>query len=98
MIHSKIEKDNAKGWYMGPWNSKIEIPIGYANEGINEKHYHKKMNEIYLVAKGTSKAIVGDGEISLKSGDVLVVEPGEIHTFIENSSDYLYFCNSYPVC
>jgi quercetin dioxygenase-like cupin family protein len=91
MIHSKINKSNEKGWFIGPWNSKIEIPVGYANQGINEKHYHKKMSEIYLVAKGTSKVIIGDEEILLESGDMLVVEPGEIHTFTENSPDYLHF-------
>lgn len=29
--------------------------------------------------------------ITLKAGDMLVVEPGEPHTFIESSEDYLHF-------
>ena len=91
MIHSKNNKDNPKGWFVGPWNSNIEIPIGYANEGINELHVHDKMNEVYLIAKGWSKIQIADEIIKLEAGDMLIVEPNEIHTFIENSNDYFHF-------
>jgi len=29
--------------------------------------------------------------VHLKAGDMLVVEPGEIHTFADSSTDYLHF-------
>ena len=54
------------------------------------------MHEIYLVAKGQSKAVVGTVTFSLGPGDMLVVEPGETHTFIESSSDYLHFVIQTP--
>lgn len=85
MIHSTVDKNEAKGWFIGPWNSKLDIPVGYANQGINEKHLHSKMFEIYLIAKGTSTMVIDNKEIKLKAGDMMVVEPGEIHTFINNS-------------
>jgi len=91
MFYFKINKKSPKGWFCGPWNSKLKNAVGYANQGINEKHYHKKMHEIYLIAKGTSTAIVGKKKIQLKVGDVLVVEPKKVHTFIKNSPDYLHF-------
>ncbi len=96
MIHRKLETDNPKGWFAGPWNSAVPIPIGYANEGIKERHYHAEMFEIYLVAKGSSVAIVGDAEVQLEVGDMLVVEPGEVHTFMQSSDDYLHFVVQTP--
>jgi quercetin dioxygenase-like cupin family protein len=91
MIYLNINKDNPKGWFCGPWNSKLDISVGYANEGINEKHFHAIMNEIYLIAQGNSMAIVNDQKIKLVAGDILVVEPNEIHTFVSNSQDYRHF-------
>jgi hypothetical protein len=43
-----------KGWYAGPWNSDLAISVGYANKGVDEPHVHTKINEIYLVARGTA--------------------------------------------
>jgi mannose-6-phosphate isomerase-like protein (cupin superfamily) len=91
MIHCQAEKTRPKGWFVGPWNSNVPIPIGYANQGINEKHYHAQMTEIYLVASGESTAVVDGKEVALAAGDILVVEPGEVHTFTNNSADYYHF-------
>lgn len=96
MLHKTVETDKPKGWYVGPWNSDIPIPIGYANEGINEKHYHAQMTEVYLIAKGTSVAVVDEVAISLQAGGILIVEPGEIHTFSASSEDYLHFVLQTP--
>ena len=54
------------------------------------------MNEVYLVARGQSTAVVDGEEANLNVGDVLVVEPGEHHTFKENSPDYLHFVLQSP--
>ena len=91
MIHQTIDPDKPKGWFVGPWNSAVPTPIGYANEGIDLLHYHEKMYEVYLVARGWSKATIDNQTITLNAGDMLVVEPGEIHTFTESSDDYLHF-------
>lgn len=91
MIYSTVDKNQVKGWFAGPWNSALDIPIGYANKGIHEKHVHSQMYEIYLIARGWSTAVVNDKQVDLKEGDMLVVEPGEVHTFIQSSNDYLHF-------
>ena len=91
MIHQSIELDQPKGWFVGPWNSVVPTPVGYANEGIDELHVHQQMFEVYLVARGSSTAVIDNQSITLKAGDMLVVEPGEVHTFTENSADYLHF-------
>lgn len=96
MLHDTIDKLQPKGWFYGPWNSSVPLPIGYANEGIREKHFHSQMYEIYLIAQGQSVAEVDGKRVTLKAGDVLVVEPGEVHTFVESSPNYLHFVIQTP--
>ena len=91
MIHLNEEKNDPKGWLVGPWNSSVPIRIGYANRGISEKHYHAQTYEVYLVARGVCTATVDGEQLTLAPGDVLIVEPGEIHTFIDSSPDYFHF-------
>src|SRR6266581_1630858 len=85
-----------KGWYLGPWNSDLPISLGYALQGIDEPHAHTRMTEIYLVARGTSELRVGDRTVTLTPGDVVVVEPGEPHTFLASSPDYFHFVIQTP--
>ncbi|HYO49318.1 MAG TPA: cupin domain-containing protein [Chloroflexia bacterium] len=83
--------DIAKGWYVGPWNSDLGVSIGYANEGINEPHVHTRITEIYMVARGTSVMLIDQEKVKLEAGDMIIVEPGEAHTFISSSPDYFHF-------
>lgn len=96
MIHQNVDTEKPKGWFVGPWNSSVPIPVGYANEGIRENHYHAQMYEVYLIAKGTGIALVENQTVLLRAGDMLVVEPGEVHTFVESSDDYLHFVLQVP--
>ena len=91
-----MDKTQAKGWLFGPWNSEIPVPVGYANESINEEHYHEHMFEIHLVARGKSVLHIGVQELEILQGDALVVEPGEDHTFLSSSEDYLHFVIQAP--
>ncbi len=82
---------SAKGWYAGPWNSALAISVGYATAGIDEPHLHTAITEIYLIAQGTAQIRVEQETVTLAAGDMLIVEPGEAHTFLANSPDYLHF-------
>ena len=81
----------SKGWYLGPWDSELAVSIGYANAGIDEPHLHTKIAEIYLIARGTSQLRVALETVQLEAGDIVVIEAGEAHTFIESSADYFHF-------
>jgi mannose-6-phosphate isomerase-like protein (cupin superfamily) len=63
---------------------------------VNEPHRHEEMSEVYLVARGESVAQVAGQELRLSVGDMLVVEPGEAHTFLSSSDDYLHFVVQAP--
>jgi quercetin dioxygenase-like cupin family protein len=49
-----------------------------------------------LVGRGHSLAEADGKRIRLQAGDMLVVEPGETHTFVESSHDYLHFVVQAP--
>jgi len=80
-----------KGWYAGPWNSPLSASVGYANQGIDDPHVHTRITEVYLVARGSSVIRVGRESIALEAGDMIMVEPGEPHTFVSSSPDYFHF-------
>ena len=43
------------------------------------------------MARGHSTAIVSGNRVELTAGEVLIVEPGEAHTFVDSSENYLHF-------
>lgn len=92
----RAEYTKEKGWYLGPWNSRIDIAIGYAHCGIDEPHLHTALHEVYLVAQGRSTVRVEQQILELKAGDVLILEPGEAHTFLSSSNDYFHFVIHMP--
>jgi len=95
----RIEKADttiAKGWYLGPWNSELPVSIGYANEGVNEPHLHNRMIEIYLVARGTVEVRINRQTVTVAENEIIVIEPGEAHTFLSNSPDYFHFVFHVP--
>ena len=96
VIHLNADSNDPKGWYTGPWNSAVPAAVGYANEGINLEHFHAQMFEIYLVAQGESTAMVDGETVRLRARDVLVVEPGEVHTFTHSTPDYFHFVIQTP--
>jgi len=88
--HERATGD-AKGWLAGPWDGDLAVSVGFANEGVDEPHVHSRITEIYLVACGSSSVRVEGETVELRAGDVLIVEPGEAHTFLGSSEDYLHF-------
>ena len=82
---------SAKGWYAGPWESSLEVAVGWARAGIDEPHLHERLTELYLVARGAATARVEGETVALVADDLLIVEPGEAHTFLDSSEDYLHF-------
>jgi mannose-6-phosphate isomerase-like protein (cupin superfamily) len=85
-----------KGWFTGPWEGPIPTALGYSDVAVDELHTHDEMFEVYLVARGESIAVVAGQRIMLAAGDLLVVEPGEAHTFVSSSDDYLHFVVQTP--
>ena len=92
----RADESADKGWYAGPWNSGLPVSVGYANAGLDEPHVHSRVREIYLVARGTSALRVERETVELSAGDVIILEPGEAHTFLKSSPDYFHFVVHVP--
>ena len=69
----------------------MTVSVRFANQGIDEPHVHAQITEIYLVARGTAEIRVETETVALSTGDMLIVEPGEAHTFLSSSPDYYHF-------
>jgi len=82
---------NPKGWFAGPWDSDLAISIGYACQGIDDPHMHSEVTEIYLVARGACDLRVERTTVLLTAGDAVIIAPGEAHTFLSHSADYIHF-------
>ncbi len=48
------------------------------------------------MARGTSELGVKQKTVILEPGDVIVIEPGEAHTFSSSSPDYFHFVAHVP--
>ena len=83
--------DTDKGWLAGPWDGDLGVSLGFATTGVDEPHLHTRITEIYLVARGRSSVRVEAETLELAAGDALIVAPGEAHTFLGSSDDYLHF-------
>ena len=86
----------SKGWHLGPWNAHLPIALGYANTGIDEPHLHLRTTEIYLVARGRAEVRIEQETTTLDAGDVLVLQPGEAHTFLATTPEYHHFVLHVP--
>ena len=83
--------DAGKGWLAGPWDGGLGVSLGFATEGVDEPHFDTRITEIYLVARGAASVRIEAETVELTTGDVLILEPGEAHTFLSSSGDYLHF-------
>lgn len=87
----RVDPASPKGWLAGGWDSSLPVSVGFATEAIDDAHVHAEVTEVFLVAKGRAKARVRSADVELVAGDVLILEPGEAHTFLHASDDYLHF-------
>jgi mannose-6-phosphate isomerase-like protein (cupin superfamily) len=92
----RADPELAKGWYCGPWDSSLTVSVGYANEGVDEPHLHRRMTEIYFIGRGTAAVRVERETVVLEQDQVLVVEPGEAHTFLSSSPDHFHYVIQTP--
>jgi mannose-6-phosphate isomerase-like protein (cupin superfamily) len=87
---------DAEKWFVGPWNSALPAAISFGGHAGPTAHAHDEMFEIYLVANGAATIEVDGGSATLSPGQILVVEPGEVHRFTDSTPDYRHFVVQTP--
>lgn len=76
------EKDHAPNFAM----REFEVAPG----GHTPKHFHDYEHEVYVLA-GNGTIIDGDKELPLNAGDVVFVEPNDVHQFRNTGSEPMRF-------
>jgi mannose-6-phosphate isomerase-like protein (cupin superfamily) len=54
------------------------------NSGIG-RHIHEKGYEMYLIVEGQAHMTTNDEEFPVKKGDVIINQPGDTHSFFNDS-------------
>jgi len=56
--------------------------VNWASLGVGKKfapHYHETMQEFFILVQGTAQMAVGAETATMRRGDLVVIDPGEIH-------------------
>lgn len=48
-------------------------------------HYHKIQREIFYILKGGAKIVIGEKEMRCHPGEVIILEPREVHQVINDT-------------
>ena len=85
IIKKNIEQE--KKWLFNDGSLPIQLRI-VSPEDINPvEHYHKTMHEYFLLLKGSVKILVEGNVYEPGKGDLIIVEPGEVHKVVDYSQD-----------
>jgi len=89
-----------KGWFIGPFTPSVfqtdrfELAIkSYSANDTEPSHYHLVSTEITAIISGS----VEMAGIELKSGDIIIIEPGEPTSFTAKS-DATTVVVKFPAC
>jgi mannose-6-phosphate isomerase-like protein (cupin superfamily) len=88
--------NSGEKWLLGIQKSKSPIEIGYFEKTSDLQHSHHGINEYYLVFSGQMKMDINGKQYTLKSGDVLFIEPGEKHRVVSTSPALKCFLVKWP--
>lgn len=59
--------------------------------GLTPPNQHRAAEEVFVVLHGQGEALLGDAELQLKPGSVLLLRPGHSHA-VRNTGDTRLYC------
>ena len=77
------------GWHV-TGDAPVQLAVKFGQEGLGPAHYHRTMSEYFFVLDGELWLTVGEEEVHLEQGDLLIVDPGEPHQMLRRSPDARY--------
>ena len=92
-----VTPEDGKGWFAGPWDSTLPVAVGWADRGAEPATSPRPDDGRSIWWRGArvrlwSRAL----PFALRPATCWSVEPGEAHTFIDSSADYLHFVVQAP--
>jgi len=81
IYHKSEASGSGPAWICGHWNgSPLEIGTGLRTEiGVSEVRHFHPYREYFVVIEGTAELEVEGTPVTLRSGMVVMIEPGERH-------------------
>jgi mannose-6-phosphate isomerase-like protein (cupin superfamily) len=65
--------------------AEASVPPG----GATTEHYHRTIEELYLITAGSGRLRIGDEEREVRAGDCAVIPPGARHKIWNTGDDVL---------
>jgi len=62
------------------------VAISHLDISDAKKHYHKKTTEFYYVLSGTGEIELNDEKIPIKTGTIVMINPGVVHRAIPHEN------------
>ena len=78
-----------EGWHLREGGFPIQVGIKSGVTPFSGKHLHKAMAEYFYLLQGEIRLQVDETILELKTGDLVVVQPGEAHEVLHASPDAL---------
>ncbi|MDQ2670425.1 MAG: cupin domain-containing protein, partial [Gemmatimonadota bacterium] len=73
--------------------AEATVPAG----GSTVAHYHRESEEIYLVARGSGRLLLGSETREIAAGDCVVIPPGTVHRlWADGGADLVVVCSCVP--
>jgi mannose-6-phosphate isomerase-like protein (cupin superfamily) len=75
---------------------RVEIPVSSSGAPSRSHHFHSDFEECIYVLSGEGKTEADSGDYSLKTGDAIVIPPGEKHATRNTGSKPLVLLCFFP--
>lgn len=79
-----------------PKNDPVDLPYSLAKATLevgeaSDPHILKTSSELYIIEKGMGKAFVGEKEVDVKPGDIVLIPAGEVQYIKNTGAERLEF-------
>lgn len=80
----------ADTWFLDKNNSIGQLTMAFKSGAkiSAPKHFHRSTHEYYIVLDGEATISINDNITRLKPKSVVIVEPGEIHSITDATSNF----------
>ena len=90
------DNDVDKGLFAGPWDSNLDISLGYADTGVDIPHNQNAMMDIHFFARRDVNMLIEGVEHHFPEKSGLIIETGDLHTFVDSSPNHYHFMTQKP--